>query len=488
MREPGISEVSKVGVRTGVRALAACVLFAVACVPHTAEVETPVAPPEAFSGGGVVQTPERWWTAFGDPALDRLVERALAANLDLAAVWERLSEARAVADRRSSDLFPDLDASADASVERFDFDDDDPGNGFGGDFDGDGSERNEELRLGLAAGYEVDLWGRIGSRLEAERFRARASLADYRTAALSLAAEVARTWFQLVEARQQVALLDAQIEADETVQRSLENRFGSGQVRGVDVLRQRQLVESTREQRIAAVERLRVLEHLLAVLLGRPPAADVTVAARELPELPPLPDTGLPVELVRRRPDVRAAFLRLQAADRDLAAAIADRYPRLTLTASLSTAESDASDLFEDWTRSLAGGLLAPIFRAGELAAEVDRAEAARRRNVLLYGQATLVAFREVEDALVREAQQRRRVASLERQVRLTEQSYEQLRLQFFNGLSDYIDVLTALTEAQRVRRDLVTARRLLLERRVALYRALAGGFDTGRETSPEAS
>lgn len=455
------------------------------CAPHVTEVETPVEPPEAFSAGGEVEAPDRWWTAFDDPVLDRLVERALSDNLDLAAVWERLRAARAVARRQASDLFPDVDAFADASVRRPEDDFGDDGLGDDG-FDGDG----EELLLGVSAAYEVDLWGGIRSRAQAETYRARATLADYRTAALSLSAEVARTWFQVVEARQQVTLLEEQVEANEKVQRLIENRFGSGQVRGVDVLRQRQLVEATQEQLIAAESRLRVLEHLLAVLLGRPPQAGTGVGAGTvtdaLPEPPPLPDTGLPAELVRRRPDVESAFRRLQAADRDLAAAVAERYPRLTLTASVSTGGAGAGDLFDDWTRSLAGGLLAPLLRAGELAAEVERSEAVRRRSLYLYGQTTLLAFQEVEDALVQEASQRRRVASLERQAELTRRAYEQLRLQFFNGLNDYIDVLTALTEAQRVERDLTAARRLLLELRVALYRALAGGFETDRETDRE--
>ncbi|MDX1632603.1 MAG: TolC family protein, partial [Thermoanaerobaculia bacterium] len=139
-------------------------------------------------------------------------------------------------------------------------------------------------------------------------------------------------------------------------------------------------------------------------------------------------------------------------------------------------------DLFDQWARSFTGGLLVPLFRAGALEAEVDRAEAIRNQRVSEYGQATLIAFREVEDALVREAKQRERIRSLERQVELADQSYEQLRIQYFNGLGDYIDVLVALTERQQLRRDLIAARRALLEFRIGLYRALAGGFETERE------
>lgn len=455
------------------------------CAAQTTPPATPVEAPAAFAGPvpepATAPTPDRWWTVFGDPTLDRLVEEALRSNLDLEAAWQRLRQARAIAERAGSDRFPDLDATTDATRRRSDRDDDDSG-----DFGDQGDE--DELRLGLEASYEVDLWGRIDASIDAERFRAEASRADYRSIALLLSAEVARTYFQILEARDQLDLLDEQIGANEKVEKLLENRFAGGQVRGVDVLRQRQLVEATREQRVIVVSRLGVLENLLAVLVGQPPSADSPLgegnaAASNLPTLPPFPATGVPAELVRRRPDVEAAFLRLEAADRDLAAAIANRYPRLTLGASLATTESDSTDLFDDWIRTLAGGLLAPLFRGGELDAEVDRAEAARAERVAAWGQATLSAFREVENALVLEAAARDRLASLETQLRFAERAREQLRYEYLNGSGDYIEVLLAVTEAQSLDRDRVAARLDLLDARLALYRALAGGFETTPDT-----
>jgi NodT family efflux transporter outer membrane factor (OMF) lipoprotein len=370
-----------------------------------------------------------------------------------------------VADREASDLYPDLDGSVEAGASQPE------------------PDEPERVRLGLAAGYEVDLWGRISSRVEAERYRARASYADYQAAALSLSAEVARTWYQLIEARSQLALLTDQVETNEKVLRLLRTRFGSGQIRAVDILRQQQLVESTRERRLAAQSRVRVVEHLLAVLLGRAPQAGVELDRAELPELPPLPDTGLPAQLVQRRPDVRRAHDLLRAADRDLAAAISRQYPRLSLTASLSTAGEDASDLFDDWARSFAGNLVAPLLDGGERRADVERAQALREQRLYEYGQATLTAFREVEDALIRERKQLRQLESLRQQVGLASRTYEQLQIEYFNGLADYIDVLTALTDQQQLRRDLIAARLELLDIRIGLYRALAGGFRTDRET-----
>jgi outer membrane protein TolC len=239
------------------------------------------------------------------------------------------------------------------------------------------------------------------------------------------------------------------------------------------------LLESTREQKIAAETRVRVIEHQLAVLLGdRPQKANYQIND-SLPELPPRPKTGIPAELIRRRPDLKSAFNRLQSADREVAAAISSQYPRFSLSASASTSADNAEDLFKDWARSLGGNLLAPIFYGGRLRAEVNRTKALKEQRLFEYTQVMLNAFREVEDALIREKNQEEKIQSIKKQVRLAEQTYEQLRMQYFNGLGGYLDVLTALDELQQMRRNLLSARLNLLEERISLYRAIAGSFET---------
>ena len=437
-----------------------CASLFLSCTPKLPDVPSAVDLPESFSASGRQELPDPWWTAFADQDLDRLVEQALETNFTLKTAWQRLHEARAVVKREASFLLPDIEGFSEGAVGR-----------------GESSD-SEQLRLGLASTYEVDLWGRIRSVVKAEQFRFKATYADDQTAALSLSAEVARTWYQLMESWNQLKLIDEQIETNEKVLSLLKARFGLGQIRSVDILRQQQLLEATREQQYTAQATIEVLEHQLAVLLGRPPQEEHVSTAEDLPQLPPLPATGLPAELVRRRPDVLRAYNLLQAADFEMAAAISNQFPRLDLTVLLSTGNEGAQQLFENWAASFAGNLLAPIFTAERLEAEVDRTQALKFQRLFDYGQTILVAFREVEDALIQEQKQKQQIQSLEEQIRLSRQAYEQLRIQYLNGLSGYIDVLTALTELQQLQRDLLTARRVLLEIRIALYRALAGGFD----------
>lgn len=425
------------------------------------------APP--FSASGEVDVPDRWWTAFDDSALSGQIDRSLGGSYTLAAAWERLRAARALTWREASDLWPDIDGIAEAE----------------GTLRTEG-ENDSRFALGFDASYELDLWGRIGSRVEAERLRTAATRADYHATALTLSAEVARTWFSLVEAHAQLELVNEQTKTNRQVLDLIETRFGLGQVGSADVLRQRQLVEARREQAVVVQQRIEVLEHLLAVLQGRPPQEASYETRTDLPTLPPLPETGLPAELLRRRPDVRRDFLALQAADRDLASAISAQYPRINLTGSVTTAAESPENLFREWLASIAGQLIAPVFDAGQRRAEVCRTAAVVRQRFDQYGQTVLIAYREVEDALARERYQLERIKSLNTQLELARQTSQQLREEYLNGVTDYISVLAAIVEEQRLQREALSAKLELVLSRVALYLALAGDIESPPQSQPQ--
>jgi outer membrane protein TolC len=197
-----------------------------------------------------------------------------------------------------------------------------------------------------------------------------------------------------------------------------------------------------------------------------------------LPSLPPLPQTGVPGELVQRRPDVQQAWRLVQAADRDLAAAISNRFPRLSLEASISNRTDTARELFDNWLATLAGNLVVPLVDGGERRAEVTRSRAVLEQRVQEYRQTVLTAIQEVEDALTRERQQQQRLERLEQQIDLAGASFRQLRTRYLNGAVSYIEVLNALQDRQDLQRTRLTARQQLLNARVALYRALAGSIE----------
>ncbi|HUT32629.1 MAG TPA: efflux transporter outer membrane subunit [Planctomycetota bacterium] len=453
-------------------------LLAASCkVPSPAAPAPTVALPQAFSASGQVTAPSPWWRAFGDARLDALMERSLAGNLTLLAAWDRLAQAEAVARRAGADLEPSLTGEAAASRT---WTKTTPG----------GRTSTTELSLGLVAGYEVDLWRRVRSARDAALLAARASREDVDATALLLSAQVASTWYRLLDQLGQLLLLDEQIRVNQEYLGLMTFRFerpaAERKVSFVDILQQRQLVEATRAEKHRAESQRRVLEHQLAVLLGQAPDPAMAVTDATLPALPPLPQAGVPAYTLRQRPDLRAAELRLQAASRDVAAAMADRFPRLGLTARTEAWGGDARGLFDNWLASIASNLTAPLLDGGRRAAEVDRTRAVVAERLHAYGGAILDALQEVEDALVQERQQARFLASLEQQLDLAARASDQARERYIGAGEDYLRVFTAIQTLQRLQRDRLTARRQLIEFRINLHQALGGSWGLTRPETQE--
>lgn len=417
-------------------------------------------PLPAFTDSGDAVTRDRWWKEFGNESLNEQIELALGSNYVLASAQDRVLAARALARREASDLFGDIDGIVGVS------------HTFG-----PGRDRSL-YQLGLDGTYPVDLWGEIQSRVDAERLRSVATSLDYHAIALDLASEISRTWFSLIEAHAQVKLLDVQIETNRTGLELQQSRFKEGLIRIADVLRQEQLLEGTLEQAVVAKARIEVLEHQLAVLLGQMPQTARYKPGIELPDLPPLPATGLPAELLQRRPDVRRDYVAFQAADHDLASAISAQYPRLNLSGSILNVADRPETLLRDWFVSIGGQLIAPLFDGGQRRAEVDRTAAVVSQLFNQYAQTTLVALSEVEDALAREKYQLERIKHLQKQSELAGKSSNLLREQYLIGDAEYLDVLSAITGQQSLQRETLSAQLQLVLIRVELYRALAGSFD----------
>jgi NodT family efflux transporter outer membrane factor (OMF) lipoprotein len=463
---------------------AAALVLLAGCSPEPAPVDTRAELPERFSASGEAPRPDAWWQAFDDPDLTGLIQRALSGRPDLRETWARLAQARATAGRTSAERWPSLSGTAEARRQETGElrDEGESGGGragAGGALTGDNV--TEDYSLGLSASYELDLWGRIDARADAARLDARATRQQLEAAALSLTGEVADSWYRLLAERARLDLLERQLETNRTVERVVEVRVLQGQAGLADLLRQRELIQQTQAQIATAEGEVQLLENELSVLLGRAPRTGNLPERRSLPDGPALPRTGVPADLIARRPDVQEALLRVQAADKRVAAAIAARFPRIDLTGSLTTAAAAPADLFTSWTSNLAAQLSVPLIDAGERKAEVDRTEAVVAERLARFEGTALTALKEVEDALTRIDQQARRVERLSRQVQLARQAVQRLRSRYVNANVDFLNVLDALTRVQDLERQLIDARRQRLAARVALARALAGGIDPPR-------
>ena len=458
--------------RVLVAASAVLLLQAGCTVPADPAPSDPIVLPECFTASGTLQLQPQWWHGFGDDALNRLIDEALASNLSLQATWERLEQARATAAKSGAARYPDLTFEGSASTNR--------------QF-GDTTGSSQSFSMGLAASYELDFWGRVNASAEAAALDLKASKEELRTAALSLSGEVATAWFNLQSQHRQAALLQNQITLNEKHLELTERKFRSGQAKASDVLQQRQSLEASKGEAIQVHKNISLYEHRLALLLGRVPGSLSPEPIPALPE-PIIPKTGVPSELLMQRPDVKAAYFALQAADKRLAAAVADRYPRFSIGASIESSALHASDLFNTWLATLAGSLSAPLFDGGLRRAEAQRSAAARNEQFYLYAQTLLDAVKEVEDALSEVAHQRRYVESLERQLELSSAAVAQLREQYLRGSGSFVSFLNAQLSHESLQRNRVSATDLLIEKSITLYRALSTGWEPERQATNQRS
>ena len=431
-------------------------------------VEKPVALPETFSLYESGPAPlSRWWESLGAADLNNLIERALTDNFSIRQTWARLAQIRAAAVQAGAARYPDLTASAGASL------------GRRGTADGNSQDSAtvRDYSLGVISQYEIDLWGRIRSQKEAALISADAGREDVSTAAMSIAAEMAVRWVDLLARRLEKKLLQEQLQLNRTILELVELRFRNGMVSALDVFQQKQVIADTEGQVPLVIKQEQLLLNQLAVLSGQAPGADLGIVDGALPEIDAPPDTGLPVDVLARRPDVRAAGLRLKAAEWQVAEARANRLPALRLTARGQYGDDSIEQLFDNWLLNLAANLTAPLLDGGYRRAEVQRRQAVVQERIGVYGQTVLVAVREVEDALVAETQQRRHLHWLKKEVAAAQRALKEAGFRYRQGLNDYLPVLTQLLAVQRLERDLIHQEALLLQARIDLYRALGGNW-----------
>jgi outer membrane protein, multidrug efflux system len=445
------------------------VLVFASCAPFAPAARQPqeMAPvPASYTIKDTITDPhQRWWETFGDDELNGFVAEALTGNQSLAAYWARLGKAQALAAKAGADTLPSLSGSAEASYSKSRASDDSSVQ----------RAESDNYSLGLAASYEVDLWGRIRAERQSADLAAAASRQDLNGAAITIAAEVTERWVRIIAQRQQKKLLQKQLAVNETYLDLVELRFRKSLASALDVMQQKELVERVKAQVPLIEMEERLLLDELAVLLGRQPHDGPGFARQNLPELDSPPAAGIPAQLLELRPDILAAYHRLSAADQDLAAARADRLPALRLTGRASYSSDALDTLFDNWLANLAAGLTAPLIDGGRRRAEESYAKSSVQEQLALYRQTVLSAVREVESTLVREEKIRANLQGIENQLEAARTALGEARFRYTNGLIDYLPVLTQLLSVQNLESDLVVRRSDLLIARIDLYRSIGG-------------
>jgi NodT family efflux transporter outer membrane factor (OMF) lipoprotein len=397
-----------------------------------------------------------WWASFNDAKLDTLIRTALDNNLDIMRGLARLEQADALTRQSRADRLPRIDLEANMLRDW-----------------ADGETRNRLDWVGGAMAWEVDVFNRLGSAALARQSERAARMEDLLAIRLSLSAEVTDAYFDAVEQRRVLALLEQQIEVDRDLLELTELRFEAGLTASVDVLQQSSQLAETESLVPPTEALLRISENRLDVLIGQAPdAVDRVSSDDKFIAIGDLPFIGVPSDLLLNRPDLRAFQNELIAADAEIGQAIADRLPRITLEGSLFYGNGSG---FTGPAGTLLGSIVQPLLDWGARKAEVERSRALYVERLAIFSQAYLQAIENVENTLYQERKQREFLDRLERRRLFLERTVEETRDRYTNGLTDFLPVLDALKELQRIERIIVRQERALLGFRIQLHRALGG-------------
>jgi NodT family efflux transporter outer membrane factor (OMF) lipoprotein len=419
----------------------------------------------------------QWWREFDDPLLSSLIDRALAGNLELEEALARIDAARALRGIAAAAQLPQIDAAGGVRRQRL------SGNAL---FAPPVVQTRNVYEVGFDSSWELDLFGRVQRGIEA----AEAELAREEALGLGvrvrLAAEVARTYVEHRTAAARARLATTATELAATEAELSRSRATAGVVAAFDADR-----AEARHASAAAIgpefeSAMQDAAHRLAVLLGLPPAAlldELPTAPSEPRALRPIP-VGVPAELLRRRPDLRAAERDLAAHTARIGVATAELYPSLSLTGQFAFASTSTGNLLDASSRTFAFGpaLQLPLFRGGALRARLAAAEAECRAALARYEHTVLQACAEVESGVVAVAtsaeQQRRRAMAVAAQRRC----FADAQALYAQGVVDFGDVLDAERQLNQELDAAALAEATHLQARIGLFKALGGGWHAAQD------
>lgn len=446
------------------------------------DVDKVIKLPKEYAKAPGIQAPvmQKWCADFGDPKLKSLIDQAFESNLDVRVAWNRLAQSRVIGVQVDSGLYPTVDVSAQVSQQR------------AGIITPTGIVNIDvrQYRPTVAAAYEVDLWGRLAAQREAARLDFDASRADVDAVIMSVTSEVASAWFDVLQQRQKSMVL---VQQKEVARKYIELlmvqlRYGSGNA--LDVTQQQQQIQALEAQKVTVDALLAQSKVRLAALLGvsvqelalPDPTTSKALPDENLPQSPPIPAVGIPADLLERRPDVRAAHIRLLASNKRIAVAVRNRLPSLQLSLNLFLQATTLAALVDTVLWNVAAQASAPLIDGGRRRADVRLAELRQDESLLNYASAVLTALNDVQLALIQVDLQDKSVELILAQQENAQTALDLVRDRYQQGADTYLRILTAQQSLQSLEQSVVDAKRAQLGSRVQLCRALGGSWIQAKE------
>jgi NodT family efflux transporter outer membrane factor (OMF) lipoprotein len=433
-------------------------------------------------GESSIQT---WWTVFDDDVLTSLIERSRTSNLTLREAMWRVEEARSLRGVVAGQRVPQVGLNGNANRSKPSENSVPGGEALPPEF----FESQNLFDLGVAASWELDLWGRIRRQVEAADAEVAASVEDYRDVLVTLFAEVATNYVNVRALQERLRYANANVEAQERTLQLTRDRFDSGLVSALDVAQAESNLANTRALIPTLEQQLTIAFNRLAVLLAMTPGAldNELSAEAPIPIEPEAVTRGLPADLLRQRPDIRAAERRLAAQTARIGVATAELYPQFSLTGFLGLQSTSGSDLFNSDSVTWSVGLPVRwrLFEGGAVRSQIAAEQARTAQLIARYEQSVLLALEEVEDAMVSYSKEVSRRARLTESVDATQRSLELVLTQYTAGLTDFQNVLDTQRSLLLREDDLAASEGIVIKNLVDLYRALGGGWDPDTAEPP---
>ncbi|MCO7628775.1 efflux transporter outer membrane subunit [Pseudomonas fluorescens] len=419
----------------------------------------------------VARIDPQWWTQFGSPELDRLIEQAQVGSFDLAAAVARVRQAQAETVIAGGSLLPEVKAGLNANRQKLL-----RGSGYSQLDTNSSNNAVDYFDSNLSATYEVDFWGGNRAARDSAQFSLQASEFDRATVELTLLSGVANSYAQTLSLREQSRIAELNLANAQSVLKLVQTRFDAGSATALELAQQKSLVAAQQWQLPRVQQQAEDALIGLAALLGRPVqqvAPQASFAQLQWPQI----DAGVPSELLNRRPDIARAEAQLAAAEADVKVARAAMLPKLTLTAQLGSGANQFDDLLRNPFYNLTAGLVAPVFNNGRLSAERDKARARQEELLETYRGAIINGFADVEKALnsIRGLDRQRQWQSEELNQAQTAFDIAQSRYQA--GAEDLLTVLETQRTLYAAQDQSVQLRLARMQASIALYKALGGGW-----------
>jgi len=414
---------------------------------------------------------DHWWERFADPVTSELVQQAIQQNTDLKAAAARVLESQALLTQARSLLWPQIDYHFSRDRSKY---------SFNSPFTGRAANLSTTFAQDISISYIVDFWGQFRRAQESSWRELLASQADQKALVQTIIAQVVRYRINIAMLQRQLQIASDNTDNYRQVLKLVERRYRKGLVESLDVRMSRENLAAAQANQAQVNQSLQITKNALDVLLGNRPGRTERLpeTLADLPDLKPIP-VGLPAYLLDRRPDLIRAEMHLASATARVGMNIAQMFPNLVLSAGYGFRSDEFEDLlkkdFEIYSALIQA--VQPIFRGGQLRAQVKASKAQVEQAVAGYAGAVLRALREVEDALISEQIQKQRLQVL--QLRLREaRAAEELALERYQqGLDRLLTVLETQRRRRLAENDLILNKAELWNNRVNLFLALGGDW-----------